>query len=101
MEAIISVRLAEKIQREYVCQVCWGRLEVVNYDKSTKTAEVECQNPNCDGGGFVTKHYAEKQRAENKLQARDFIRICGESVGIEKKRMTKDEMNEAIEKMWV
>ena len=97
MEELIDVKLADKIQREYVCGNCWQLLKVINYDRITKTADIVCTNSaNCDGGGFVTKYYAETQRAESKLRAREFLRICGETVGIPRKRMTKKERKETI-----
>lgn len=54
--------LAARTVRKYVCARCWGRLN--QYFEQQETLVV-CANPDCDGRGFVTRHYAEKQRQKS------------------------------------
>ena len=92
---IISKDQARKIARDYVCGNCWKPLYLVD-------GIVTCTNANCDHtSGFVSKYYVEKTRADNRMQAQDFKRICGETIGDPFIPMTKEERNQAIERMWV
>lgn len=55
---------AIRVVERYVCSRCWGRL-------NTKPAGahkelVYCFNQNCDGSGFVTRRYADEQRAQDR-----------------------------------
>ena len=91
---IISRDQAEKIARDYVCGNCWKPLYVVD-------GIVTCTHVNCDHkSGFVSKYYVEKTRAENRMQSQDFNRICGESIGIPKVKLTDEERVKLIETMW-
>ena len=58
----MSVLEARRTVRDYVCAVCWGQL--VNFFDATH-AWIKCANPNCQGGGYVTRAYADRRRSES------------------------------------
>jgi hypothetical protein len=53
---------AENTAKRYVCSTCFGSLAIRGVDGQVG---VSCRNPDCDGGGFVTRAYADRRRAES------------------------------------
>lgn len=56
----------ENTVRTCVCSRCWGRLDICFIDGDHV---VKCMNAECDGQGFVTKHYANKRLEESRNDA--------------------------------
>lgn len=96
----IDVRTADTIVRDYVCATCWHGLHQVAHDWRDHTCEVACMKEDCDGKGFVTKHYADTKRAESRFEIQDFLRISGDIVGIPRKKLNKEEREELISNLW-
>lgn len=62
---ILPIDEAEQTKKNYVCSTCWGHLATFRIALNPKSLMVACANQNCEGVGFVTKAWVEKQRAQN------------------------------------
>jgi len=74
--------IAMRMERDYVCAVCWGRLEASHVDEVT--SDLHCVNPDCAGSGFVTKRYAEKRKDESTFEYMEVKKKYGEQLGLTK-----------------
>ena len=74
--------LAMRMERDYVCSVCWGRLEATHVDEVT--SDLHCVNPECSGSEFVTKRYAETRREESTFEYMEVRDRYGRQMGITK-----------------
>ncbi|MEN6571381.1 MAG: hypothetical protein ABFD24_06035 [Anaerolineaceae bacterium] len=74
--------IALRMEQNYVCSVCWGRLEASHVDEVT--SDLHCVNPDCAGTGFVTKRYAEKRIEESAIEYMEVRQKYGEQFGLSK-----------------
>ena len=55
---------------------------------------VKCDNPNCDGGGYVTKEYVERRHAESHLQKMNAYYNLASAMGLRSKKTAEQLIKE-------
>ncbi|CAK0758946.1 conserved hypothetical protein [Gammaproteobacteria bacterium] len=88
MSDAMDYPLALRTKRDYVCARCWGLLVIFDAPDH-RGYLVKCDNPDCDGNGYVTRHYAEQRRGESFYDLLDAQRNVGEALGLPALTRTK------------
>lgn len=65
-------------RRHYVCARCWGRIDLCH---ENGLDVLMCMNPDCNGSGFVSKLYTEKEKNANQFDAMD-VKATLRQIGI-------------------
>jgi len=91
---IFEISAAQKTIGTHVCAKCWGTITFVVVSKNH--AKVFC--PACgDKQGLVTRHWAEQQKAKDRLEALE-VKSTLRDAGIikEPNKMTEEELIKAL-----
>lgn len=62
---ILSVELARKTVKHYLCSNCWGELEAIPEGDGFKAL---CRSCGADTKGYVTQRYVTRRRAESEFE---------------------------------
>ena len=84
----------QKIVRDYRCNRCYGPLITRFVDN--RMVEVYCNNPDCDGNGFVTKAHVERMKSQNIGDYWEAKMNLASVLGIEQKKSSIDDLMRSI-----
>ncbi len=79
----VTAELAEKIQRDYVCAVCWQHL-IIHNGKGVIT--IECSKYGHEHSGYITKSYADRAHSDSLGELAEAKYHLGPILGFEPKR---------------
>lgn len=89
---VMSIDLALSTAKHYVCARCWHDLLVTHHDGQDW---LECSNSaRCDGQGYVTRRYAEKQIEQGPANLMDARRNIGTILNPQPKKSEKQILSE-------
>ncbi len=69
---LMNIELARRTEKWYVCSRCWGDLTMTEKDGG---AVVECVNCKEETYGYVTRHWTERRRNEDRSSCIEVTRM--------------------------